>query len=79
MTFEAIRKAAEPLGTMRGTLGDAVDDILDKARINADDTVFVEKSSEDWDAMAMASLEGILSVSTDPAACDWFRNAGVRW
>lgn len=75
----------------QGLLG-LVGDILDRARINADDTVYVEKSAEpdQWDQIAMGTLEMILTysdadllngyenVSADEAR-DWFASRGVKF
>lgn len=84
--FEAIRKeivaAIEADGLRPGSLIDRCDDIMDRARINADDTVYVEKSApaDQWSDIATATLEGILS-SRDAADDEraWFTARGIRF
>jgi hypothetical protein len=51
-----------------------VDCMLDQARINADDT-----PNEDWETVAMATLEMLLSYSDDNEVAEWFRANGVKW
>lgn len=85
-----LRAAADKMA--RGDMFQAVDDILDRARINADDTVFAEKSvpEDQYDAIALASVEGILcgrdsdlvtsySKSRPAAVRKWFERRGVRY
>lgn len=81
MTFASIQSTAAKLGTRRATLGARIDDILDNARINADDTVYVEKAAPvaDWDRIALASLQSLLSYCGDSKAVAWFRRNGVEF
>lgn len=54
--------------------------ILDSARVNADDTVYVERvAGADWETIAMATISDVLSYCSDAAVCDWFASRGVRW
>ena len=77
--FQTLRDQL-PVDFRHGSVEDRVDDLFDKARINADDTVFVEKARPiaEWDAVAMASVVDLLSFSTDAAVNRWFAERGIR-
>lgn len=79
MTFERLVRKADRLDTRHGSFGARILDVLDNARINADDTVYLEKSTLDWNAVAIASLETILSYSEDKRVNAWFHRNGVTW
>jgi len=57
---------------------DLVDQELDAARVNADDTVFVERVSEDWAAMFKGTLMDALAFCKDQRVIDWFAKHGIR-
>ncbi len=86
-SFEEIRIAAAALmeagrGQSNGTgLCHRVDALVDSARANADDTIYVEKARpvEDYDAIGLASLQDLLSCSDDAEAAAWFVAQGVVW
>jgi hypothetical protein len=81
MTFEEIKAKAAKLGTAT-KLGGEVDYILDSARVNADDTCYVEKSAPaaDYDRIAVDTLRDILSASeTNKTAAAWFKRVGFQW
>jgi hypothetical protein len=82
MTFEQIRNLARAIGPLlHGSLADRVDDVLDRARINADDTCYVEKSvpEGEYDSIALASVECVLSErDTDADVIAWFASHGVK-
>lgn len=61
---------------------DEVDEALDSARINADDTIHQEKAApeSEWENLAHGSLQSHLSfASISPAAVEWFKKQGVVW
>lgn len=82
-TFKTLRKKVDAMGDIIiGTLADKLDDVLDRARINADDTVYVEKAQSvaQWNKIAYASIQDILSRSdTDEQAVRWFEKNGVSF
>ena len=75
-TYDSLRKAADKMKRTR--VYDGVDHVLDSARINADDTVYLEKNYCDWNEMAINSVESILSYHNDKAVIAWFVRRGVR-
>jgi hypothetical protein len=79
MTFEALRVIAKRLAIKPGNLADRIDSILDSGRINADDTIYLEKSapSDQWDAIALASVCDLLAYSKDKPVLAWFARHGV--
>jgi hypothetical protein len=93
--WQNIKAKAANLKDERGHLtdmGHAVDDVLDRARINADDTIYVEKSrpETDYDEIAYGSIAGFLCGSDDELRGDywktspnqiraWFKRHGYRW
>lgn len=84
MTFEQIKsKAAAKFGydVLGETLGSRVDYLLDSARINADDTVYLEKAApvNEWERIALDSLRFLLSDSKDTKAQAWFRSINFVW
>jgi len=80
MTFEQINSKAAKLDWSRGT-GKNIHNILDSARINADDTVYTNKSTteSEWDAVACNSLELLLGECKDIRLLNWFRRIGFVW
>ena len=81
VTFEEIRKKAGKLEVRGDNLGGRIDHLLDSARINADDTVHIEKAepAAEWERIALDSLGSLLSHSQDAKAQAWFRRAGFSW
>jgi hypothetical protein len=78
-SYETLRKSVDALGVVHGTLSDRLDDMLDNARINADDTVYHERAATDWNAIATASLESICADTHDHEAAAWFAAHGLRF
>lgn len=76
-TYQDLTRAA----AARNVSCDEVDQLIDAARVNADDTIFVEHSmsENDWEWCFMESLCQALSYSNDTAAAAWFKAQGVRW
>lgn len=80
VAYEDLTKLADAeLDCLRG-LGKRVDEVLDSARINADDTKYLEKNEDQsWEYIAMSTIEEILSFSSDKEVQDWFIGHGVRF
>lgn len=80
MTFQELRTAADKMDCLHG-IGSRVDNILDQARINADDTVYAEKArpSSEYDRIAADTVAELLSYSSDAEAQAWFRGVGFSW
>ena len=74
-TYDTLRRDADKMKRTR--LYDRVDHILDSARINADDTVYLEKSAYDWNGIAVSTIECLLS-DQDQVTVSWFARRGVR-
>ena len=57
-----------------------LDMVLDSARVNADDTVFVERACDvtGWHDIALGSIETVLAYSTDKKVLAWFAKRGVK-
>jgi hypothetical protein len=54
---------------------------IDAARVNADDTVYLEKAApeSDWDGIFEGSLMGLLSDrDVNPDTLRWFAAQGIR-
>ena len=84
MTFDEIsRKADQAFGgdVFGKSLGARVAHEIDSARINADDTVYADKTepAEAWNRVAVSSLEVNLSCLKDEQVADWFRLIGFVW
>jgi hypothetical protein len=81
LTFKSLQNTVSRMEVRRGNLADRLDAVLDSARVNADDTCHVEKAQPvaTYDAVALASLESILSYEKDSEVCDWFEAQGVTW
>ena len=86
MKFKTIYKRSAALDNVekhRGYegLANRVGYLVDAARVNADDTVYLEKTVDEdqFDKIAVASLEGLLCSCTDEEVCAWFRKQGFRW
>lgn len=57
-----------------------VDAIIDGARINADDTVYLEKTNDDWGVMFRGSLETILACNPHrKPVTAWFIRRGIKF
>jgi hypothetical protein len=82
-TYDNLRKAAAALGSplVAGSPAEEVDALIDSARVNADDTVYVEHAAPEsaWDAIFAGSLASLLAYGTSAAAKDFFRANGVIW
>ena len=81
MTFDEIKAKARKLDMRNPNgLGQRVDDALDSARVNADDTCYVEKEADPsrYDEIALGTLSSILAYSNDKAMIRWFERQGVR-
>lgn len=80
-TFAALQNTVAKMEIERGNLADRLDDVLDRARGNADDTVYLEKTVPvtEYDAIGLATVGEILSYSTDQEVCAWFAAQGVTW
>lgn len=78
-TFETLCRAAQDIPP--GSLADEVSYMLDAARVNADDTVYVDKSApeSDWHRIAMDSLESACAYSRNSDAVSWFLAHGVTF
>ena len=76
-TYTSLCKDAEKIKSRK--LYNAVDHILDSARINADDTVYLEKNDGDWHEMALNTVESSLAYCNDKAVVAWFVRRGVRF
>jgi hypothetical protein len=59
-------------------LGSRIDNVLDQACINADDTM-KEGTHQTWDAIAIATIESILAYSNDTEVQNWFKNNGISY
>lgn len=85
MTYEAIRKLATEFYNLdpRNEVACEVINMVDCARVNADDTCFVEKSRPDteYHQIAMDSLEMQLAYASEnqTAAVAWFVSQGVKF
>lgn len=66
---------------MTDSLSNRIDNVLDRARINADDTCHVEKTAPaaEYDAIALATVSDILSFENDQQVAAWFAARGVQW
>jgi hypothetical protein len=55
--------------------------ILASAELNAHDTIYVEKAAteDQFDAIALASLESNLCFCEDFEVCQWFAENDVKW
>jgi hypothetical protein len=84
-TFKQIQDLAQALYEARTNrvLADEVSNMVDAARINADDTCYVEKSMpvEEYDAVALTSLEQgcCYAEANQLAAVAWFTANGVKF
>lgn len=82
-TFRTLNAAAAALGSplVVGSLAEEVIDLIDGARVNADDTIYVDKAApkSKWNAIFAGSLSSLLCERISPAAADFFRANGVRW
>lgn len=81
MTFASLQDQVSKMEIKQGNLADRLDNVLDIARGNADDTCYLEKTVEvaKYDSIAMATVSELLSYSKDEEVCKWFANQGVTW
>jgi hypothetical protein len=81
VTFAKLRDEISYMDIIKGNLEDRVDDVLDKARVNADDTVYVDKSApaSEWDSIALGSISDVLAYHKDPEVIKWFSDRGVTF
>jgi hypothetical protein len=63
------------------SLNHRISAILASAELNAHDTIYVEKAAaeDQFDAIALASLESNLCFCEDHDVCAWFTNNGVAF
>lgn len=80
-TFKQVQDKASKLEIIKGNLADRIDDVLDRARINAEDTVYIEKAQDvtKYDHVALDTVSEILSYLDDEEVCDWFAANNVTW
>lgn len=80
-TFKQLQDTASKMEIVHGNLADRLDDVLDRARINADDTCHVEKTQpvDQYDYIALNTVSEILSYLDDKEVCDWFAANNVTW
>lgn len=77
-TYHALCKDA---GKLRGAeLRADVEQLIDSAYTNANDTIYVEKAahSKEWDRIFTGSLGGLLTErGVDPRTIAWFAKRGI--
>lgn len=80
-TFATLRTLVDKMEIQKGNLADRLDDVLDRARWNADDTVYTEKTvpASDWDSIALATVSEILAYGSDAEVSAWCAAQGVEW
>ncbi len=79
-TFYNLNREIETQTFISGSTIDLVHDLLDRARGNADDTVYAEKNApeKDWDKIALGSVLDLLSSGREPkTVVAWFAKRGV--
>jgi hypothetical protein len=76
VTFDQLRAAARKLPHTS-----EVHNILDSAEVNANDTVYTDKSATqaEWDQIALASIACLFDSGTKPTTLRWFKQRGYRW
>lgn len=79
MTFAQINTIAFKLPVANNDRNNEIQCMCISAEQNAMDTVYVDKSApvEDYDRIALASLECLLSDCSDAAIIKWFAKNGV--
>lgn len=81
ITFHQLEKRAAKIRAVE--LWRGVDNILDVARSNADDTIYVDREAKpyQWNEIAVASIGSLLSEKnyTTEAVRRWFRKVGLEW
>jgi hypothetical protein len=79
-TFHALRQEVDQMEIVDGNLAARLDYILDSARIDADDTCYVQNTApvEAYDRVALDSVAEILRHSDDAEAREWFAARGVK-
>lgn len=62
-------------------LWDRIDDIIDSGRVNADDTIYRDKSlpESEWNAVAEGSICTLLCDETNAEVRNWFIAQGIRF
>ena len=81
-TFKKIYDLSlEMTGYGADSIKSRVSAILASADLNAHDTIYVEKAAteDQFDAIALATLEGILCFCEDFEVCQWFAENDVKW
>lgn len=81
-TFEELQALVAPICIGWETLGSRLDHMLDRARINADDTVYLEKQApeEEWSRIALDSLRGECCTKEAEADCvAWLEAHGLKF
>lgn len=80
-TFAEIQKTVSVMKIERGNLADRINDVLDRARINADDTCYKEKAQpeSEYDRIAVDTIREILSYSNDIEVQGWFKSVGIDY
>lgn len=83
ITFRSLEVLVSKMDLTVGrlSLADRLDDILDRARVNADDTCYTEKTVPvtQYDRAALDTVASILSYTNDPEVCAWFAAQGMEW
>jgi hypothetical protein len=81
-TFAQIAEIARalPLGSP-DDLADRVKLMIDNAELNANDTIYVDKAApeQQFDTIALATLESNLCYCGDFDVCEWFAQNDVRF
>ena len=82
-TFDDLRAAVDQMEIGRGSLGDRLDAVMDKARINAAHSVAFALQAvppDEYGRIALDSIACILSErDTDRDVIAWFTSRGVRY
>lgn len=76
--YDNLQSQIDALG-YGNALGRRLDNILDEARANADETVYVEKTTSEWHTVLIASLESLLCYCDDKELSAWFASRGVTF
>lgn len=74
--------AAAPKRVTRFDIADQIDEVLDSARINANDTIYIEKAApeSEWNLIFKGTIESILAFGDYSAEVKaWFAAQGIRY
>lgn len=57
-----------------------VENLIESGRINADDTIFVDKAAKvgEWESLFVGSIESLLCDDANVSARRWFSTRGIR-